>query len=134
MSGRTNTVTGFEKMLKFPTDIIKAIKKECGNDFPVGFKFNTIYNIKNGIDLELGIKIAEKITQAGACYIHCWSFETFDRPMSTYKFVPMPNLYQPRNTLVSISAAYKKALPGIVVIAVGGILKPDEAEQHNIRK
>ena len=117
-----------ENMLKFPVNIIRGIKRLCGNDFIIGFKFNTIYNISDGIDIDLGIKISKQISKEGISYIHCWSFETFERPMSTYKYSPMPNLYQPRNTLTAISQKIKGDLIGTPVMVVGGILKPDEAD------
>ncbi|MDD5658856.1 MAG: FAD-dependent oxidoreductase, partial [Actinomycetota bacterium] len=41
----------------------------------------------------------------------------------------MPNLYQPRNTLTNISEKIKKHLPGTPIITVGGILKPNEADE-----
>lgn len=117
-----------ENRLRLPVEIINGIKKECGNDFPVGFKFNAIYSIENGIDFPLGIEIAKKIKEAGACYLHCWSFESFEKPISTYRYTPMPNLYQPRNSLIEISREYKKNLKDIPVMAVGGILKAHEAD------
>ncbi len=117
-----------ENRLRFPVEIISGIKKECGDGFPVGFKFNAIYNIDNGIDFSHGIEIAKRIKEAGACYIHCWSFESFEKPMSTYRYPPMPNLYQPRNSLVEISRKYKNGLKDIAVMTVGGILKAKEAD------
>ncbi|MCL5069524.1 MAG: NAD(P)/FAD-dependent oxidoreductase, partial [Actinobacteria bacterium] len=127
---RTDKFGGsFENRMRFPVEILKGIRMACGKDFAVGFKFNAIYNIDEGVDVDLGIKIAERMFNEGAAYIHCWSFETFERPMPTYKYTPMPNLYQPRNTLADISGKIKKYLPEIPVITVGGILKPDEADE-----
>jgi 2,4-dienoyl-CoA reductase-like NADH-dependent reductase (Old Yellow Enzyme family)/thioredoxin reductase len=120
----------FENRMRFPVEIIRGIKKDCGNDFEVGFKFNAYYGIDEGIDLNLGAEIAEKIASEGAAYIHCWSFETFEKPMSVYRYSPMPGQYQPRNSLTEISGYIKRKLQDRTrVIAVGGILKPVEADK-----
>jgi 2,4-dienoyl-CoA reductase-like NADH-dependent reductase (Old Yellow Enzyme family)/thioredoxin reductase len=119
----------FENRLRFPVEIIRGIKKECGEDFIAGFKFNAIHSIDEGIDFKLGKRIAKKMSDENADYIHCWSFETFEKQMSTYKYSPMPNLYQPRNSLIEISRNIKKAIPETPVLVVGGILKHDEADE-----
>jgi len=119
----------FENMMRFPIDIIHGIGKVCGKDFPVGFKFNAIHDIDDGIDLDLGVKIAKRISQEQVAYIHEFSFKSFDFPLSTFKYPPMPNLYQPRNTTIAISEKIKSNVSGTPVIAVGGILKPDEADK-----
>lgn len=119
----------FENIMRFPTEIIKGIKKACGIDFPVGFKFNAFYDIENGISLDYGVTIAKKIVEAGADYIHEWSFASLNKPMSLFKYSPLPNLYQPRNSTIPISQNLKSHLNSTPVIAVCGILKPDEADK-----
>jgi len=119
----------FENMMRLPIDIIDGIKKVCGRDFPIGFKFNAIHDIEDGIDLDLGVKIARRISREKIAYIHEFSFKSWDFLMSTFKYPPMPNLYQPRNTTIDISEKIKSNVNGTPVIAVGGILKPDEADK-----
>ncbi|MBC8390617.1 MAG: FAD-dependent oxidoreductase [Actinobacteria bacterium] len=119
----------FENMMRLPIDIIHGIEKACGKDFPIGFKFNAVHDIDDGIDLNLGVKIAKRISQEKVAYIHEFSFKSYDFPMSTFKYPPMPNLYQPRNTTIDISEKIKSNVSGTPVIAVGGILKPDEADK-----
>jgi len=119
----------FENMMRLPIDIIHGIKKVCGKDFPIGFKFNAIHDIEDGIDLDLGVEIAKRISRENIAYIHEFSFKSWDFLMSTFKYPPMPNLYQPRNTTIDISEKLKANLDDTPVIAVGGILKPDEADE-----
>jgi 2,4-dienoyl-CoA reductase-like NADH-dependent reductase (Old Yellow Enzyme family)/NADPH-dependent 2,4-dienoyl-CoA reductase/sulfur reductase-like enzyme len=118
----------FENRMRFPVEIVKGIKDVCGDSFPVGFKFNSYYDLPDGIDLGLGVKIARKMVDAGVSYIHEWSFAKLDRPMSMFKYSPMPSLYQPRNTTVPIAQNLKNGIKDVPIIAVGGILKPDEAD------
>lgn len=129
LNRRTDEYGGsFEKRMRFPEKIVRGIKRALGDGFPVGFKFNAFYDLPDGIDFELGVKIAQKMADAGAAYIHEWSFARLDRPMSMFKYPPMPNLYQPRNTTIPIAHNLKKNISNIPVIASGGILKPDEAD------
>ena len=118
----------FENRMRFPVEILREIKEVCGEDFSVGFKFNAYYDLPEGIDLNLGVKIALKMAEAGATYIHEWSFSKLDKPMSLFQYTPMPNLYQPRNTTLPIAKNLKLHLPAVPIIVVGGILKPDEAD------
>lgn len=119
----------FENRMRFPVEIVRAIKSLCGKDFPVGFKFNAFYHLPEGIDLDLGVRIAARMVEAGASYIHEWSFAKLDRPMSLFEYPPMPNLYQPRNTTVPIAHYLKSRISQVPIIAVGGILKPEEADR-----
>jgi len=118
----------FNNMLRFPSEIIRGIKEECGLNFPVGFKYNAFYDIEDGISLESGVEIAKKMIEAGVDYIHEWSFSSLNKPMSLFKYTPMPNLYQQRNSTIPISTNLKASLNDTPVIAVCGILKPDEAD------
>lgn len=131
---RTDEYGGsFERRMKFPVEIIRGIQKACGQSFPVGFKFNAFYDVTDGIDLDLGARIAACMAEEGVCYIHEWSFSKLDRPMSLFKYPPMPNLYQPRNTTVAVARYLKSHLQSqgrsVPVIAVGGIVKPQEADE-----
>ena len=46
-NNRTDEYGGsFENRMRFPVEIIRSIKKTCGQDFPVGFKFNMHMDIK----------------------------------------------------------------------------------------
>ena len=129
LNRRTDEYGGsFENRMKFPVDIVSGIKKVCGDNFPVGFKFNSFYDLPDGIDLELGVKIAQNMADNGVSYIHEWSFAKLDRPMSMFKYSPMPSLYQPRNTTIPIATNLKNNIKEVPIIAVGGILKPEEAD------
>ncbi len=127
---RTDEYGGsFENRMRFPVEVVQGIKRVCGSDFAVGFKFNAYYDLPDGIGLKLGVKIAQRMAWAGVCYIHEWSFAKLDKPMSLFKYPPMPNLYQPRNTTVSIAKYLKSHLSSVPVIAVGGIGRPEEADR-----
>lgn len=127
---RTDKYGGnFENRMRFPIEVVRSIKQKCGDYFPVGVKYNAFYDIEDGIDMELGAKIAKKFQDSGVAYIHEWSFGKSDRPMSMFRYPPMPNLYQPRNSTIPLSSNLKTVVKNIPVIASCGILKPYEADK-----
>lgn len=121
----------FEGRLRMPVEIIEGIKKACGHDFIIGFKYNTYYEFPtgDGIDLDLGVRIGKRIRDAGASYLHEYSYAKHDKPFSLFRYSIMPSQYQPRNTTIPISERLKQEVGDIPIMAVGGILKPDEADR-----
>ncbi len=127
---RTDEYGGnFENRLRFPVEIIQRIKEVCGEDYPIGFKFNAHQEIKpEGIDEELGVKNAARIAEEGVVYLHEVTMGEDVMYMQMAKYPSMPTMYQPRNTTVSLSENLKKNIKGVPIIAAGGITKPDEAD------
>ena len=129
---RTDRYGGsFENMLRMPVEIIRGIKKVCGRDFIIGFKYNAYYEFPegDGINLDLGVKIGKRLSEENVSYLHAYSYAKHNRPFSLFKFSIMPSQYQPRNTTIPISAMLKENIKNVPVMAVGGILKPDEADR-----
>jgi 2,4-dienoyl-CoA reductase-like NADH-dependent reductase (Old Yellow Enzyme family) len=55
-----------ENRMRFPTGIIKRIRKSLGPDFPVLVKMNLRDGMKGGLDLEESIEVAKMLESAGA--------------------------------------------------------------------
>ncbi len=83
---RTDEYGGsFEGRYKFPVDIVKAIKKECGNDFPVSLRYSVVSKTKGfregalpgenyievGRDMEESEKAAKYLQDAGYDMLNC---------------------------------------------------------------
>ena len=83
---RTDEYGGsFEGRYKFPVDIVKAIKKECGEDFPVSLRYSVISKTKGfregalpgedylevGRDMEESEKAAKYLEEAGYDMLSC---------------------------------------------------------------
>jgi 2,4-dienoyl-CoA reductase-like NADH-dependent reductase (Old Yellow Enzyme family)/thioredoxin reductase len=128
---RTDEYGGsFENRLRFPVEIIRRIKSVCGDDFPIGFKFNSHQEIEpEGIDEELGVKNAQRIASEGVVYLHEVTMGEDVMYMQLAKYPSMPTMYQPRNTTVSLAENLKKHIDGVPIIAAGGITKPEEADE-----
>ncbi|MFC2145093.1 FAD-dependent oxidoreductase [Actinomycetota bacterium] len=120
----------FENRMRFPVEIIKRIKEVCGDDFPIGFKFNAHMDIEpSGIDEELGVRIAKRIAREGVVYLHEVAMGEDVMIMALGKYPSMPTIYQPRNTTVCLAENLKKSIKDVPIIAAGGILTPEDADR-----
>ena len=127
---RTDEYGGsFENRMRFPLEIIGSIKKLCGKDFPIGFKFNAHMDIqKEGIDEEMGLQIANAVAREGVVYLHEVAMGEDVMYMQLAKYPSMPTMYQPRNTTVPLAENLKAHVHDVPIIAAGGIVKPSEAD------
>ena len=118
---------GFEGRLRFPVEIIRAIKREAGDDFPIGYKFSAREELPGGVDPELAVDIAQHLAREGICYLHVASTSS---TLGLYsKYPSVPTLYMPRNVLLPFARRVKQSTPDMPVIAAGAISDPSEAEE-----
>ena len=118
---------GFEGRMRFPVEILHAIRREAGEDFPVGYKFSAWEELPGGVDPELAVRIAGRMAQEGVCYLHVASTSSTLGRYSKYPSVP--TLYIPRNVLLPFARKVKQSTPDAPVIAAGAISDPREAEE-----
>jgi 2-enoate reductase len=69
----------FENRMRIGLDLIKAVKKSCGEDYPIIYKFSLDHLIPGGREIEEGIKMAKLLEEAGVSALHvdlgchaCW--------------------------------------------------------------
>ena len=68
---RTDKYGGdLEGRLRFAVEIIGAIKRGAGNDFPVIFRYGGKHHIQGGRDVEESQEIAKRLEKAGADALH----------------------------------------------------------------
>ncbi len=116
---------------KFLVDIIKAIKKRAGEDYPVGVRINGAeYGIKGGITPEESQRFAQIAQKAGAAYIHvsAYGYGNYTRLIYPEQiFYPEPpkplamsldKNNKGAGALAPLAAAVKKAV-SVPVITVG---------------
>ena len=135
----------FENRARFPLEVIQAIKRLAGADFPVIYRLSAEEDVPNGVTLDEAIAFAKLAQEAGIDAIHI-SAGTWDSRMATFfgalqgAVDPqdqhlsegvsigmwVPPLYVPRGNLVPLAAAIKQAV-SIPVIAVCG-LSPEMGE------
>ncbi len=117
----------FERRMRFPVEIVRAIKQEAGEDFPIGFKFSAWEELDGGVTPELAVPIAQRMAEEGVCYLHVSA--TSATIGVTSRYPSLPTIYAPRNTLLPLVKRVKEAVKDVPVLAAGAIDEPAEAEQ-----
>ncbi len=120
---RTDEYGGsLENRARFLIYLIKAVKKEAGNDYPVLVKLVCDEFIEGGLTPEDTTVIAQLIEQSGGDAILASGGNKATKRMT------IPSHYLPHGTLVHLARAIKKAVK-IPVIAVGKINTPELADK-----
>lgn len=125
----------FENRYRFPVEVVQAIKRECGVDYPVmlrysvtsktiGFKVGAVPGeeyVEAGRDLKEGKKAAKYLQDAG--------YDAFDADNGTYDawYWAHPPMYMPLNCNLKEAEAIKKVVD-IPVICAGRMQADTAAE------
>ncbi|MCG0275851.1 MAG: FAD-dependent oxidoreductase [Thermosediminibacteraceae bacterium] len=120
--------------LRFPIEIVKAIKKACGDDFPVSLRYSVKSYIKGirqgglpeeeftelGRDTEEGLKVAKILEEAG--------YDAFNADAGTYDawYWSHPPMYQKRGLYLPLTEKLKKVV-NVPVLVAGRMEDPDLA-------
>lgn len=129
---RTDKYGGsFENRYRFATDIVKAIKAKCGNDFPVSLRYSVESKVK---DFCVGAIPGEEYTEIGrnmaesekaAKYLQDAGYDMLNADNGTYDswYWSHPPMYMPQNCNLEDVAHIKKFVDIPVVCA--GRMEPD---------
>ena len=129
---RTDEYGGsFENRYRFAAEIVKAIKAECGNDFPVSLRYSVESKMKGfcegampGEDyVEVGRNMAE--SEKAAKYLQDAGYDMLNADNGTYDswYWAHPPMYMPQNCNLEDVAHIKKFVDIPVVCA--GRMEPD---------
>jgi len=120
---RTDRYGGdLEGRLRFPLEIIQAIKRGAGAEFPLSFRFGLTHYLEGGRSTEEGLVIARKVEAAGVHAIHV------DAGCYETEYWGIPTVYLKPGCLVGLSEMVKKVV-NIPVITVGKLGNPELAER-----
>ena len=130
----------FERRMRFSAEVVAGIRRACGGDFPIGFKFSAHEHLQGGVNdrCDVGesdgghLRVAKYMEDIGVAYLHVAT--TSSTIMKVKGFVEcthpsVPPLYIKPNTLVDLAAEVKDSGVRVPVIATGGITDPDDAER-----
>jgi len=108
--------------LRLALELVEAVKKGAGADFPVLFKYPLTHFLEGGRSIEEGLEIARRLEAVGvdALTITGGCYETYNRTQ--------PPTTQPRGCWLSLCEK-TKAVVRIPVIASGKLGYPDLAEK-----
>ena len=129
---RTDEYGGsFENRYRFAAEIVKAIKAECGNDFPVSLRYSVESKMKGfcegampGKDyVEVGRNMAE--SEKAAKYLQDAGYDMLNADNGTYDswYWAHPPMYMPQNCNLEDVSHIKKFVDIPVVCA--GRMEPD---------
>lgn len=110
-----------ENRMRLPLEIIRETRKQVGNDFIVGVRFNAREQVDGGVTKEEGIEIAQIFAKEDIDYLNVSAgvYDSADEQCQSH--------YLPKNYNVDLAEAVKKVVT-IPVIAVGSINEPLQAE------
>ncbi len=133
---RTDEYGGsFENRYRFATDIVKAIKSACGDDYPVSLRYSVKSYVK---DFCVGAVPGEEFTEIGrdmeesekaAKYLQDAGYDMLNADNGTYDswYWAHPPMYMPQNCNLEDVAHIKKFVDIPVVCA--GRMEPDVGAQ-----
>ncbi len=129
----------FQRRMRFSAEVVAGIRRACGDDFPIGFKFSAHEHLHGGVNdrYDVGesdgdhLRVAKYMEDIGVAYLHVAT--TSSTIMKVKGFVEcthpsVPPLYIKPNTLVDLAAEVKDSGVRVPVIATGGITDPVDAE------
>lgn len=134
---RTDEYGGsLENRLRFPVEIVQAIKEKCGSDFPVMLRYSVRSYMKGfnrgalpgeefvefGRDFEESVVVAQKLVEAGYDALDC------DNGSYDSWFWPHPPTYMPKACNLEDVKALKKYV-SVPVICAGKFDDPDLANE-----
>jgi 2-enoate reductase len=120
---RTDKYGGdLEGRLRLALELVEAVKRGAGPDFPVLFKFPLTHYLEEGRDIEEGLEVARRLEAVGvdALSINAGCYETYNRAQ--------PPTTHPRGCWVELAGMAKKVVK-IPVIVAGKLGYPDLAER-----
>ena len=107
------------------TDLLQAIRRECGAGFVIGVKLPAEDGMPGGIDLDEAARITRLVHATGAVDYLTWCWGSHSDTLYWH----LPDMHGPRAPFVDRIAELAKHAPGIKVGALGLITDPNEAER-----
>jgi len=108
--------------LRFPLELIEAVRRGAGEDFPLSFRYGLSHYLDGGRDIDEGLEIARRLEAAGVDVLHidagCYDSPGWGQPPTT----------RPPGCLVPLAETTKRVVD-IPVITVGKLGDPELAER-----
>lgn len=111
-----------ENRMRFPLELIRAVRKAVGPDFPIGFRLSAVEFVSGGITLDQSTTIAQMLEAAGVAYINVSAgiAEAINKVIDLMR--------DPEGWREYIWEAIKKAVK-VPIFAGGGLRHPDFCER-----
>jgi 2,4-dienoyl-CoA reductase (NADPH2) len=112
-----------ERRMRFPLDVVSAVRAAVGDDYPVGYRFIADEYVPGGLTLADTQPFAKRLAQLGVAYLSVMA--------GCYDSFALPNyVADDRNQafMVPFAHAIKQTVPDVPVIAAGRMQDPATAE------
>ncbi len=124
LNKRTDEYGGsLEARIRFPIEVIEAVRKKVGIDYPVGYRFLADELYPGGLTLNEAIIIAKTYAEKGIDYL-----SVMVGTHESLKISPYVDMERNEGYMVSFARAIKKAIPDTIIIAAGRIQTPQYAD------
>ena len=118
-----------ENRARFTVEVVDAIHKLCGRDFPVEVRISVYEAHEGGYDMEEGVRFARQL-DGHADIIHCSVGCSTNLPDESPVFATThPSMFKPDGVNVKFAAAVKKAVSKSYVATVGALSDPAMMEE-----
>lgn len=129
LSPRTNHRTDqyggtFQNRMRFPLEVVDAVRKEVGQDYPVGYRFLADEWLPDGLHLEETTIYAKQLEDKHMAYLSVMA--------GTYDSFVLPEYQQQEKQegyMVHFASGIKKVVPSIPIVTAGRIQSPETAER-----
>jgi 2,4-dienoyl-CoA reductase (NADPH2) len=112
-----------ERRMRFPLDVVSAVRAAVGEDYPVGYRFIADEYVPGGLTLADTQPFAKRVALLGVAYLSVM--------VGCYDSFALPNyLADDRKQAFMVPFAYaiKQAVPNVPIIAAGRMQDPATAE------
>jgi len=129
LSARTNRRNdeyggSLENRMRFPLEVVEAVRKAVGDDFPVGYRFIADEWLPDGLHPEETLQYARELDKRGLAYLSVMA--------GNYDSFFLPEYIEDEKKEghhVHFAAEVKRAVPKVPVITAGRIQRPEMAEE-----
>ena len=123
---RTDQYGGsFENRMRFPLEVIRAVRSEVGRDYPMWVRYNCEEYLEGGITIEEGKKIGQVFEQNG---VNALNLSVGHGIVNASNVRSSPPAFMPIGPMIPLAAAVKSVV-GLPVIVSGKIKDPEIAEK-----
>ncbi|HON85517.1 MAG TPA: NADH:flavin oxidoreductase [Syntrophorhabdaceae bacterium] len=125
LNKRTDEYGGsLEARMRFPIEVLEAVRKKVGEEYPVGYRLLADELYPGGLTLDEAVVFAKTYAEKGIDYLSVMvgTHESFKMP-------PYVEMERNEGYMVPFAEAIKKALPETVIIAAGRIQTPQYADR-----
>jgi 2,4-dienoyl-CoA reductase (NADPH2) len=112
-----------ERRMRFPLDVVVAVRAAVGDEYPVGYRFLADEYLPDGLTLADTVPFAKRLAEAGVAYLSVMAggYDAFSLPAYLEDD-------RKEGFMVPFAHAIKQALPSMPVIAAGRVQSPATAE------